>query len=275
MGALFVRTLTAVVALPAVFCLIWIPSLHIGFSLFIALLAGVGLFEYYSIVRSRQISPETIGGIVSGTLVVLSSHLNNPLVTDVTLDGGSLMVAALHIVRGQRSVAGLASSLFGIFYVGWLGSHITRLRCVPELGPGLVTILLVAVSLSDSAAYVFGSLFGKHKLAPKVSPGKTWEGAVAGFAATLAGMAIVWRLQIRFGWVALPDWSLVRYLAVGAVLSVTGQIGDLMESCLKRDAGVKDSGAFFPGHGGVLDRCDGFLFAAPIMYYMAVPLFAS
>ncbi len=268
-GGVFIRVLTAMVALPAVLALTWVPGLGLYFSLFVALMAGVGLFEYYAIVRAREISPETIGGIIAGTLVALSGYLHSPAFTNLALYGGILLVSALHVVRGQHSVAGLASSAFGVFYVGWFGSHVTLMHGTPEIGPGLVTILFAAVILTDSAAFFTGSLIGKHKLAPKVSPNKTWEGAVGGFAFALIGMLVLYFLRAKFDWAVLPEWPLYNYLLAGALLSITSQIGDLAESCLKRDAGVKDSGIVFPGHGGVLDRCDGLLFAAPVLYYIA------
>ncbi len=274
-GSLLLRAVTAFVALPCVMALAWIPALRVGFTLFIGFYVAIGLYEYYAIVRAREISPETIGGILSGTLVALSGHCGNPVATNLVLYGACLLVSALHIVRGQHSVAGLASSAFGVFYVGWLSAHILMLRSVPGDGPALVTILFVVVPLTDCCAYLAGSVIGRHKLAPKVSPNKTWEGALAGFAAALAGMVGLYWLRRVYGWSILPDWPVARFIQAGAILSITAQIGDLAESCLKRDAGVKDSGIVFPGHGGVLDRCDGLLFAAPVLYYIVTPLIQS
>lgn len=264
------RLVTGLVALVVFMALIWTPSLRPLFTVVVAILTAVGLFEYYAIVRSRAISPETIGGILAGTAVTLSGHFGDLTLTNFVVFGGCVLVAALHIVRGQHSVAGLASTVFGVFYVGWFGAHITLLRSLPERGAGLVTALFVAVTLTDTAAYAVGSAIGRHKLAPKVSPNKTWEGSVAGLVAAALGMVVLGVLRQRYGLSALPDWSLGRYVHAGVMVSLVAQLGDLTESCLKRDAGVKDSGAFFPGHGGVLDRGDGFLFASPVLYYIAV-----
>jgi len=164
----------------------------------------------------------------------------------------------------------LASSVFGVLYLGWFPAHVNLLLSEPVIGPGLVTMLIVAVVMTDTGAYFSGSLLGRHKLAPKVSPNKTWEGAAGGVVTSLLGMAALHALAPHFD--ALPDWPLTRYLHIGLVLSVSAQIGDLAESCLKRDAGIKDSGNLFPGHGGMLDRCDGLLFAAPVLYYAIVPM---
>lgn len=267
-GGLAQRATSALIAIPPVMLLIWADDYRLLFALFVAALVAVGLYEYYAIVRAKAISPETIGGIVAGTLVAFLGVFHSLTLVSLALYGGCLLVATLHIVRGQHSVAGLASSLFGIFYVGWLGAHFTLLQSEPRFGPGLVTILLLAVSVTDAFAYLGGRAFGRTKLAPLVSPNKTREGAVSGLLFAIIAMLILWMIR-RQGWgSALPDWSLARYLGTGALLSVVGQIGDLAESCLKRSAGVKDSGNILPGHGGVLDRCDGMLFAAPVLYYM-------
>jgi phosphatidate cytidylyltransferase len=143
---------------------------------------------------------------------------------------------------------------------------------IPEIGPGLVTLLFVLLIATDTGAYFVGSLIGKRKLAPKVSPNKTWEGAIAGFVCAVLGGWAVYALQQNGIIGGFPDWTLAKYLQSAAMLSVASQIGDLAESALKRDAGIKDSGNLFPGHGGVLDRCDGFLFTSPFLYYMSVPL---
>lgn len=267
---LWVRLLTAAAVLPLLLVLIWHPALRVGFTLFVAFLTGVGLYEFYAIVRKRGFSPETIGGILSGTLITVSGHFDSVAFTSFMLYGGCLLVSALHLVRGQRSIAGLSSTVFGIFYVGWFGGHLTLLRSLPEHGAGLVTMLIVAVVLTDSAAYFIGSRFGRHKVAPSVSPNKSWEGAVAGLIFALLGMWGVFLLREEVGWTAVPDWGIVRYLLVGALLSLVAQVGDFVESALKRDAAIKDSGVLFPGHGGVLDRCDGFLYAAPVLYYIAI-----
>ncbi|HIJ74745.1 MAG TPA: phosphatidate cytidylyltransferase, partial [Candidatus Hydrogenedentes bacterium] len=250
----------------------WVEPFRTGFSFFIGAFAAIGLYEYYAIVRARAISPETIGGILAGTLVALSGHFNNLVATNLVLYGGCLLVFALHIVRGSHSVAGLASSVFGVFYIGWFTAHILMLHASARVGPGLVLLLFVAVFFTDVGAYFTGAMIGRHKLAPKVSPQKTWEGAVGGFALALAGVVALYALRRSHGWAALPDWPLGGYVYAGGLLSLTAQIGDLGESCLKRDAGVKDSGIILPGHGGILDRCDGLLLAAPVLYYIVTPL---
>jgi len=263
------RTVTGTALLALFLALTLAPGWAPGFAGAVSLLVGIGLFEYYAIVRAREISPETIGGILAGTAVTFSGYFGSLELTNFLLFGGCLLVSALHIVRGVHSVAGLASSVFGVFYVGWFGAHLLLLHGVPLHGPGLVLVLFAAVILTDTGAYFVGSAIGRHKMAPKASPNKSWEGAVAGFVFAVSATGVLyWMAHAgRADW--LPDWPLWKYMQAGALLSIAGQVGDLAESCLKRDAGVKDSGMLFPGHGGVLDRCDGFLFAAPVLYYMA------
>ncbi|HQH52430.1 MAG TPA: phosphatidate cytidylyltransferase [Candidatus Hydrogenedentes bacterium] len=272
---LLARSVTGLVALAIFMTLIWTPGLRLLLTLFIGALSAVGLFEYYAMVRARKISPETIGGMLAGTCVAMSGHFGDAVTTNFALFGGCVLVSALHIVRGCHSVAGLSSSVFGVFYIGWFGAHVPMMQSLPGVGPGLVTTLFVAVILTDTAAFFVGSSIGKHKMAPKVSPNKTWEGAFGGLFCAVAGTAALWYLRERAGITALPDWSLWRYIHAGILVSIVAQIGDLTESCIKRDAGVKDSGNFFPGHGGVLDRTDGFLFAAPVLYYLVTPFCAG
>ena len=271
-GGLTLRTVTAFVALSLVLALIWAPGLRLVFSLFVVGLAAVGLYEYYAIVRAAKVWPETTGGIVAGVLVALSGHTHSLCITAHTFCGACLLVAALHMVRGRNSIEGLATSVFGVFYVGWLPAHMLLLRGIPGTGAALTTLLLLAVALTDAGAYFAGKTLGRHKMAPVLSPNKTWEGAVGGLLITLLGMALFYLVSNWLGWPLFPKWSLPKYLGIGIVLSILAQVGDLTESYLKRSAGVKDSGGLFPGHGGVLDRCDGYLFAAPALYYMVAPL---
>jgi phosphatidate cytidylyltransferase len=266
--SVLIRLATAAVILPVALCLIWIDPLRPGLIMAVGMLAGIGLYEYYAIVRARAISPETIGGIIGGTLVCVSGAFSSLEAVNLMLYGGCLLVAALHIVRGAHSVAGLASSVFGVFYVGWLAAHIVLIHRTEIFGPSLLTMLFVAVILTDTGAFAVGSIIGKHKLAPRVSPNKTWEGAAGGMICAVLGMLAIYGVKNAFDVASLPNWSIGVYIRAGIFLSFVAQIGDLTESVLKRDAGVKDSGGIFPGHGGVLDRCDGFLFAAPALYYL-------
>ncbi len=162
----------------------------------------------------------------------------------------------------QPYIANVATTLLGIVYCGWFPLHLVFLRnlhCLRfESGLGFVVLMFTAILLTDTGCYYVGTKFGKHKLAPVISPNKTIEGSIGGGIFAIIGAVIV-------GWTFGLEW----YLAVlaGLLCTVFAQIGDLSESLIKRDAGVKDSGHSLPGHGGFLDRADSFIFTIPMMYY--------
>ncbi len=269
-STILLRWTTALIVLPAVLALIWIPGLHWGLTLFVAFIMGVGLHEYYGLALRTGAKPQVAGGIATGVAVVLSAYFGELAYTNAALMAAIVVLAFLHLTHPPSSASGIASSVFGAVYVGWFPAHILLLHAMDGHGAGIVMMLLVAVAITDTAAYFVGKQFGRRKLAPVVSPKKTWEGAIGGFAFAVIAMGVLYLLRGSMDWTALPDWPLTRYLLSGAAVSIVSQIGDLIASSLKRDADVKDSGRLFPGHGGALDRCDGFLFGAPVLYYMAV-----
>jgi phosphatidate cytidylyltransferase len=148
--------------------------------------------------------------------------------------------------------------LLGALYVGGLLAFIPLVRRLDQ-GVGWIFVLLASSWLGDTGAYFAGRAFGRHKLAPRLSPKKTWEGAIGGFFASSAG-------AVLFGLLFGLDTPWIVVAALGGVLDVFGVLGDLAESMLKRAFGVKDSGGILPGHGGILDRVDSVLFAAPVLY---------
>jgi len=265
------RLLTALVLLPVMLVVVSLPALRVVFALVAATFVFQGLREFYAIAGARGVVCERWAGIFAGTAVALSAMLDAEGLTALVLCIALLALCVVEVLRGRLSIAGMATSVFGVVYVGWFGAHIVLLHRLPQVGPGLVVLLILTVALSDSGAYLVGSTFGRHKLAPEVSPNKSWEGAAGGVVFAVLAVLLAYGVHGAMNWEGLPDWSLPAYLGLAVALSVIGQFGDLAESALKRDAGVKDSGAIFPGHGGMLDRCDSFLFAAPILYYIAAP----
>ncbi len=264
------RIVTAIVLLAVTLILVWVPALKLGFSLFVIIIAAVGLREFYAMAQAKGVHPKSTAGILLGVLIGVAAIRDDFIWVNGALVGALVLAAFIHIVRPPVTMADLTTTLLGLVYVAWFPAHLILIHRMDTIGPGLVMILIVAVALTDVGAYFVGRAIGKHKLAPVVSPNKTWEGAIGGFIVTLVGMAAVYGIARNYDIAALPDWSIARYLIVGAVLSVAGQVGDLTESAFKRDAGIKDSGNILPGHGGVLDRCDGFLFAAPALYYLTL-----
>jgi phosphatidate cytidylyltransferase len=174
----------------------------------------------------------------------------------------SLLLYALLTKRSlSESIPALAVTLFGILYVSWLLSHLTLLRGLPH-GKRLIFYLLLLVWSGDTGAYYAGSLLGTHPLAPMISPKKTIEGAVGGLGASLIASYVAYRTFLPL--LGAHDW-----IMLGVLLAIVAQIGDLCESMIKRGVNVKDSGTLLPGHGGLLDRLDGVMFAAPVLYYYA------
>jgi phosphatidate cytidylyltransferase len=173
-----------------------------------------------------------------------------------------LLGAAMLAVMGKRQLgdvlAGLAADSAAMVLVALPFSFVVRLHGLHPLGPRVLLFLLVLLWVGDTLAYFAGRAIGRHKLAPEISPGKTWEGA----AANLAGSALVGLAAAR--WIAVPPAHL---LAVAVLANLAGQLGDLTESAYKRSAGAKDSGTLLPGHGGMLDRLDSLIFAAPVVWY--------
>lgn len=265
-GATLTRMLTAMVMLPGVFALVWIPLLDPFFVAFIALLSAIGLTEFFAMVRAKDISTWPAAAMAFGALMVVAAD-RSPDLMNTALVIGVIVLAWGQVFRGQVDMAALSVTLWGLFYAGWMPAHFVLLHN-QQSGAGLVTLLIVLIALSDTGAYFIGKSIGRHKLSPKISPNKTWEGAIGGVVAAALGMTAAWFIDTRYPAAPLPGWPLWAYVLTGVVLAIAGQIGDLIESMMKRDAGVKDSGKLLPGHGGILDRCDGFLFAGPMLYYL-------
>lgn len=180
------------------------------------------------------------------------------------LMGAALLIAVVllarkhHLDRAGRHMAACYASLL---YVPLLASVWPQIKL--HFGPGWLFLTLALAFMSDTGAYAFGRLWGRHKLYPAVSPGKTWEGALGG----IVGAHVA---TVGFGhFLLLPELSLPKAALLAVIGSIAGQIGDLFESMLKRGYGVKDSGTLLPGHGGMLDRVDALLFVGPVVYYFA------
>lgn len=161
----------------------------------------------------------------------------------------------------ERYPQHVAIAAFGVLYISCTLPYLSRIAMLPH-GGTLVGMVLMMVALSDTAAYSVGNTWGRRKLAPLTSPNKTWEGFYGGFLGSLAGLLIMRAI-------AYPAMPLLPSLGLALVIGFVAPCGDLIESALKRAVHVKDSSRMLPGHGGMLDRCDAYLFSAPIMYYFA------
>ncbi len=264
MTGLASRVAVSVVALPLVLALVWLG----GWWLFglAALAAVVGLHEYAVMVRTLR--PLVLAAYVGAVAVLLGALLGGIpwLLGGVVV---TLLVAfVLHAVASTRQPATVAigSTVLGVAWIGLGLAHVVLLRDLPDHGRLAVFTVLLAVFAADTLAYFAGRLLGRHKLAPTMSPGKTWEGFVAGALAAVA-VAFFALYEDRDGF--LNIW---QSLVLGGVVALSAAVGDLFESALKRDMQVKDTGRLLGGHGGVLDRIDSLLFAAPAAFYLILAL---
>ncbi len=251
--------------------------------LFLILITGIGiagLLEYYSLLEKRGVSCYKWFGIVVGIVLIVGTYLHctgrlgiyqtPSRVNDfqawllVTIVLGLCVWAMLWSNKGSVLIA-TGTTLFGIIYVPWLVNFIQEINFFPTIGGTgkyYVFYFLVVTKLSDTGAYLVGTWVGHHKLAPRLSPNKTWEGLLGGVSFALIGSLIFTHLAQGH----LVGMTTTHALILGILLGAGAAIGDLVESTFKREAGVKDSGHFFPGIGGVLDLMDSLLFNAPIMY---------
>lgn len=268
------RVLTALVLAPLVLALVffgpgWLVVIAVAV---VALLAGwefMGLAERCGARPPRAVFMSALG-------VLFAAHFQWPDQTGVLI---GMLCLALFVYctfasPAERVMVDAASSVFGLVYIGLTLLTIPTLRAQPN-GPTLVVFLLFVVWAGDIAALYVGRAWGRRKLAPALSPNKTWEGAIASVAGSLAvtgalfGVA-TWLSQWNFVKLSFADEVWWGWLIIAAVVNVAAQVGDLAESALKRSAGVKDSGTLLPGHGGVLDRIDALLLAAPVLWYAQV-----
>ena len=256
------RVLTTVFLLPLVIFLVFkAPSVY--FFSFISLIIVLGLAEFFGMLAQGKQACSPYLGMIIGWLLSLTFFQERVDLTQCLLTLAPMMLLAVRLTHGGNLLEasqGAFNTLFGVFYVSWLSSHFLLLRNL-DAGRDYLFFVLLVIWLGDTGAYYGGRRWGRHKLAVRISPQKTVEGAVFGLIASLVG---AWLARQVF----LPSWGVERFLGVGLLLGTLGQIGDLSESLIKRGLGVKDSGSLLPGHGGILDRVDSLLFAAPAMYYV-------
>ncbi len=258
------RLLTSVVAIPLLVLLI-VKGGRSSFSVLVGAAGILGVLEYYALFFPRARWDVRVVGIVISVSAFWSLHWRDFEMMVMVWVIGFFLAAFLWFLdsrRGDLSKDFFSLQIAGLAYVPFLLGHLILIRHWHN-GVGWVFFLFVVVFSGDTAAYYLGKQFGRHKLSPKVSPGKTWEGAVGGLLGSLFGgilFELFWSLQC----------TLVDVALLAIPVAVLGQFGDLFESMLKRSVGRKDSGRLLPGHGGVLDRIDGLLFAIPVLYYSKI-----
>jgi phosphatidate cytidylyltransferase len=254
------RVLTAVVGIPLV---VWIvlgapPWLFTLLLVTLSALAAGELMRMFD--RAGRPGYARLG--VAGSAAVTASFVATPGAAAVVFTLAVAVALSAPVWAGAApAVEPIAATLLAIAYVGWLLGHGLLLAALPS-GAQLVLFLVGTTWAGESAAYGVGSTVGRHALAPGISPRKTVEGALGQLVASAAAAGVL-------GAWLLPHWSVATAVLAGALLGVVGQIGDLVESAIKRSLGAKDAGELIPGHGGVLDRLDGLLFNAPALFYYA------
>jgi phosphatidate cytidylyltransferase len=267
------RILTAAVLIPLVLVLVFLGPRWLV-TLAVAAVAALASWEYLGLAEKSGAKPPRAAVLVALGLL-FAGNFEYPDQTAVIF--GVLSLGLLVYCVFSRPVEKvMADSAFSVFCLLYLGVTLLTLASLREEtnGPSLVVFLLLVVWFGDIAAYYTGRAWGSHKMAPSISPNKTWEGAVGSVAGSL--LAAVGLLYLA-DWLARMDSAKLSYpdghwywLGLAVLINVAAQAGDLAESALKRSAGVKDSGALLPGHGGVLDRIDALLLAAPVLWYAQV-----
>lgn len=271
-----VRITTALIFGVFFFSLLWFGDRPWAPWTYLIVMAGamvMGMHEMTLIGRARGFNPSLVAGVLVawGFLAhfFLETGNQDPLPLWLVFAGGALIIhfgALFFDPKLEEALPSQAITWLGALYLGLglgLQQKLFMLQgTLPRTGSRLILSLFIITWFGDTAAYFVGSYFGRHKLAPKVSPKKSWEGAVGNLGGNLLGAFL---MKATVCW----EWSVVDVVALGLLLGVAGQLGDLVESTWKRSAGVKDSnvgGVSIPGHGGMLDRVDSLVFAAPVLF---------
>ncbi|MCL5991400.1 MAG: phosphatidate cytidylyltransferase [Bacteroidetes bacterium] len=299
MNELVKRIIVAFVGIPLALLIMYLGGYP--FLITVAVISSIALWEFYKIAEKKHAYPNKIPGIVAG-LVLLSLFYVRNNISDfvwllIFLALFAIIIFTLELFRNKpNGFLNVSATITGVIYISASFCCLIGLREFYRLfdspifvndvtgtnqnmvlssltksinGGWLVANIFISVWVSDSTAYFIGVKFGKNKLFPRISPKKSWEGAVAGFIGAIIGFAGASALLI-------PKFPMIHTIIIGAIIGIIGQVGDLAESLLKRDVGIKDSSAILPGHGGVLDRFDSILFVAPAVYlYLLLFLFLS
>jgi phosphatidate cytidylyltransferase len=279
------RLITAAVALPVLIASVVVPQLKFLFVAIAMAAIVVALYEFWFLCRRVGAKPDIVVGYTAVAALFVTFLLNEIVLLYVIVPLFIIGALVAEMLRGapfDKMVLSVGSTVLGVLYVAFLGSHLIGVRMIESnvvgdpatywvgdaylshtLSTHILSFFFLVLMGSDTGAYYTGRALGRHKLAPAVSPGKSWEGAAGGMAASLVAAAVA------HYWF-FPELSLPAALALAALMNVLGVVGDLTESALKRGANAKDAAQILPGHGGFLDRLDSLLFNAPLLYYFAL-----
>jgi phosphatidate cytidylyltransferase len=269
------RVLTALVLIPVVLLLVFLsPRWQWLFTLAVIAVAELAAWEFMGLAEHGGFKPPRLAVLIAIPVVFIGNFFWPDRTGELFCFISLLLLVYCTFFRPVENVmADAAASVLCMAYIGFTLVSLPMLRAQSN-GPSLVCFLLCAIWAGDTAALYVGRAWGRHKLAPHLSPNKTWEGAVGSLvgsllaAGLLLGLATLLQMA-ESAKLTYPD-SLVYWLFLAVIVNVAAQVGDLAESALKRSVGVKDSGTLLPGHGGVLDRIDAMLLAAPVLWYAQV-----
>jgi phosphatidate cytidylyltransferase len=271
------RFITALWGIPLLVAIIWFGEPWL-FTTFVAIWGLLAVIEFFRLVSRLKISPIYIFGILWTLFFIvmrnpllpnlIEPYFDFSLVAPVLFNAGIIISLSVLLARKEKFNAfpAWAWTFAGILYVGWLLGYIVALRGIED-GRNWVFYALFCTFGSDTAAFFIGRAIGRHKLAPSISPGKTWEGAIGGLLGAV-GVSFLFLLPTPVTLTSQLNWW--QAIILGLLVSIFGQVGDLVESLLKRNTGAKDSGTLIPGHGGILDRMDSIVFAVVVVYYWII-----
>ncbi len=271
------RVITSLCGIPILVCAIWFDKPLPWFTVLIAVWGVMAAYEFFRLVSASKVPPYIYFGIFltllfivfrdADLLAAIEPGFNTSYIPPILF--AALVQTLLWFLvypnrqTGRTFMSGVWT-IVGVLYAGWLLSHLVALRGLDD-GRNWVFFAMFVTFAYDTAAYFTGRSIGRHKLAPSISPGKTWEGTVGGLAGAVL-FSLLFTLSTPF---VLPiKWG--EAMLLGLLVSVFGQVGDLLESLFKRYVGVKDSGTLIRGHGGLLDRMDSIVFAGAVVYYYVI-----
>jgi phosphatidate cytidylyltransferase len=260
------RVLVSIIAIPAIIAAAYFGKNY--FFIFTLLIAVIGFIEFSNMAEKKGMYTNYFSGLAAILLIFYNQYSTKLNFFEIFLVLVLIILFAELFRNKGSAIMNLGATLLGVAYIGVFSSALLSIReMYPDIGNlydrgGFIIItLLAAIWICDSAAYYGGTALGRHKLFIRVSPNKTWEGAVFGFI-----FAIITVIAARYLVLDFLSWRVV--LSIGIIVGIIGQAGDLVESLLKRDAGVKDSSSLIPGHGGIFDRFDSLLMTAPVVYIL-------
>ena len=262
------RIASAAVALPILLFTIW-SSVPYYFAALAAIAVIIGLHEFYNLAEKVGCKPHPLPGYLAGLGIIACFVFGRIELLAPVLAALVICSFALSLMKPDEmktSLVSVAATVLSVVYIALLAGFLVGVRMIADtpqttkLASKLLTMFFAMVIFTDTGAFYTGKNFGRNKLAPRISPGKTVEGFIGGLLAAIGAGALC---KYTF----FPEINLIHALILGGLIGLIGPVGDLSESMLKRGSEVKDSGTFMPGHGGILDRVDSVLFCAPILYF--------